>query len=96
MIRIQPFAPRPEYAEFPPGIEGRLHTGVQSLGRLADLSGCDGETELVGGLSAPDEMPELHDWEVSEISYSWRDAKGVFHVSTETPPAGATEIEVFR
>jgi len=34
--------------------------------------------------------------EVSELSYSWRNAKGGFHVTTEAPPKGATEVEIFR
>jgi hypothetical protein len=77
-------------------IGGRLHTGVQSLDSLADLSGCRGEATAQGAQQALLELPEIEDWEVSELSYSWRDAKGGFHVTTEAPPRGATEVEIFR
>ncbi len=77
-------------------IGGRLHTGVQSLDTLADLSGCRDEATVQGARQALLDLPELQDWEVSEISYSWRDAKGSFHVTTEAPPKGASEVEIFR
>ncbi len=77
-------------------IGGRLHTGVQSLETLADLSGCREEAVTQGIQHALPELPEIEDWEVSELSYSWRDSNGGFHVTTEAPPKGATEVEIFR
>ncbi len=77
-------------------IGGELHTGVQSLDQLADMSGCREEASAQGSGQVFPELPELQDWQVSEISYSWRDAKGGFHVTTEAPPKGALEVTVFR
>ncbi len=77
-------------------IEGRLHSGVQSLDKLAQMSGCREQAVAQGGQTGLPALPEMRDWEVSEISYSWRDANGGFHVTTEAPPKGAIDVEVFR
>lgn len=77
-------------------IGGQLMTGVQSLDRLADLADCRGQSSVQKAGQMMPELPELEAWEVSEISYSWRDATGGFHVTTEAPPKGALEVEIFR